>query len=154
MLKYILFIAVTAVTVPLGYYAWKKYYDVKPIVQTETSIPIEINNNEKTFKDENLHQAFAKILSKEKKKNRRYTIDELILAYRENRVIKMTLEEIKLIIAKLENDIYRDERHYAIAGAKGHDVEDLEGKIVYKKEELENFKLMESQYSGVAIENR
>ena len=161
MLKYILFITIS---VPLGFYAWKKLNDKKPIEQVQTSIEIENENEnelnqkenenkakEKTFKDENLHKAFAKILSIEKKKKRKFTIDELILEYRASREVMMTLEEIKLIIIKLEDDIHKEERKYAVKGAEGQDLEGLEVIINAKKEELENFKFMEYQYTGVAI---
>ena len=157
MLKYILFITIT---VPIGFYALKKYYDKKPVEQVQTTIQaedlddknnIKIKNTEKTFKDENLHKAFAKILSNEKKKKRKFTIDELILEYRASREVMMTLEEIKLIIIKLENDIHKEERIYALKGAEGSDLEVMEAKIAARKEELENFKFMEYQYTGVAI---
>ncbi len=154
MLKYILFISLS---IPIGFYAWKKIYDKKPIEQVQNTaeeiIEKEKENVEKTFKDENLHKAFAKILSIEKKKKRNYTIDELLLAYRENREIMMTLEEIRLIIIKLEKEIYLEEKNYAISGAEGTEVESLEAKIADRKEELENFKFMEYQYTGVTSEN-
>ena len=148
MLKYILFVAIT---IPLAFYAWEKYHAETPVEQVETPNKSEQNNIAETFKDENLHKAFAKILSVEKNKKRKLTVDELIEAYYENK-IKLTLEEIRLINAKLTDDISKNEKEYAIAGAEGHSVEELESIVSIKREQLENFKQMESQLAGVEIE--
>ena len=159
MLKYILFISLS---VPIIFYAWKKVNTVKPVEQVQQTTLEETKKEtveetkkeivEKTFKNEDLHTAFVKILSIEKNKKIKYTIDDLILAYRENREVLMTLEEIRLIIKKLEKEISLEEKNYAISGAQGAEVDSLEARIADRKEELENFKFMEYQYTGVKIE--
>lgn len=151
MNKYIVIILAAAT---LGYFAWKKFNEktAEPL-KTEVSVKI---SNEKTFKDADLHKAFAKILDKEnkKKKKRKLTIDELIEENLKNGSVEMTAEERRLVIEKLKLDISIFGKKFASAGAEDSgNLNDVELRIAQKTEQLENFQQIEAEYRGEQLEN-
>lgn len=150
MNKYIVIILAVAT---LGYFAWKKFNEktAEPL-KTEVSVKI---SNEKTFKDADLHKAFAKILDKENKKKKRHlTIDELIEENLRNGSVQMTPEERLLVIAKLKLDISIMGKKFASSGAEGNtDLSGIELRLAQKTEQLENFQQIEAEYRGEQLEN-
>jgi hypothetical protein len=160
MFKYLFYIVTTAT---IGYFAWQKLNVVKAPrptqVTTQATTQKEATKEiikENTFKNADLHDAFSKILEKEKankKKARRHlTIDELIALNLKIGSTEMTGLERKLVIKKLKLDITKLEKKYAFADASV-DEKEIELKIGQKKEQLENFEYIESQSPGVNFEN-
>lgn len=110
---------------------------------------------ENTLKSAALHDAFAKILSKDKPQRRparkRLTIDELIDLNLRTGSTRMTGAERKLVIRKIKIDIKNLERQYADADTA--DENKIELKISHRREQLENFETIEAQFPGVNFEN-
>ena len=155
MFKYLLLIGTTAT---VGYFAWQKYTE-KSVVATPKPAPITtqaVPTKEETFKSAELHDAFAKILDKENsakaKPRKRLSIDELIAVNLKTGSTRMSGNERKKVISTLKLDIKELEKKYADAD-ESVDENEIEIKIGHKREQLENFENIESQFPGVNFEN-
>lgn len=174
MFKYLLFIGTTAT---VGFMAWRTFNEVSspppptsaPVVtqkiindQTQEIIvapsiePTIPPAKESTLKSAELHAAFAKILDKEKPNRkpakRRYTTDELIALHLKTGSTAMTGAERKLVIKKIKLDIKNLEKQYADVDGSV-DENKIEIKIGHRREQLETFENIESQFPGANFEN-
>lgn len=168
MFKYLVFIGTTAV---VGIITWRALNEVSkrppvaPVVKEKTinietpaltQQPSSDTGNASTLKSAELHDAFAKILDKDKTNRkpakRRLTIDQLIELHLRTGSTAMTGAERILVIKKIKLDIKNLEKQYAEADATV-DENQIEVKIGHRREQLETFENIESQFPGVNFEN-
>ncbi|MBY0413561.1 MAG: tetratricopeptide repeat protein [Bdellovibrionales bacterium] len=159
MNKYILLFVGVAVIGFFGWRTWNQNHVTKQVgfdfSHTQPTPPPK--TMEETFKDKSLHNAFAKILAKEKsaKKKKNRTIDELIQYNLETGSTDMSKEERALVIEKLQHDVssFGGVITALYAADESEKAADFEHKLEQKREQLENFRHLDKQLSGVTSEN-